>query len=59
LGAFFGLMFLGLAAPLVQRRRLGGGSGAVAATLAAVAWLPAAWRLTSAAAVAALIRPCS
>jgi hypothetical protein len=28
---------------------------AVAATLAAVAWLPAAWRLTSAAAVAALI----
>ena len=56
LGAFFGLMFLGLAAPLVRRRRdWVVALVAVAATLAAVAWLPAAWRLTSAAAVAALI----
>lgn len=56
LGALFGLMFLGLAVPLVRRRRdwvvvL----VAVAATLAAIELLPAAWRLTGAAATAALI----
>lgn len=55
-GTLFGLMFLGLAAPLVRRRRdWVVAVVAVAVTLAAVAWLPAAWRLTSAAALAALI----
>lgn len=56
LGALFGLMFLGLAVPLVRRRRdwvvvL----VAVVATLVAVELLPAAWRLTGAAATAASI----
>lgn len=56
LGTLFGLMFLGLAVPLVRRRRdwvvvL----VAVAATLLAIELLPAAWRLTGAAATAALI----
>jgi 4-azaleucine resistance transporter AzlC len=56
LGVLFGLMFLGLAAPLVRRRRdWVVAIAAVAATVAAIALLPAAWRLTSAAATAALI----
>jgi 4-azaleucine resistance transporter AzlC len=56
LGVLFGLMFLGLAAPLVRRRRdWAVAIAAVAATVAAIAVLPAAWRLTSAAATAALI----
>ena len=56
LDVLFGLMFLGLAVPLVRRRRdwvvalL-----AVGATLAANAVLPEAWRLTGAAASAAAV----
>ncbi|MBI5157545.1 MAG: AzlC family ABC transporter permease, partial [Acidimicrobiia bacterium] len=47
LGALFGLMFLGLAAPLVRRRRdWVVVVAAVGATLAATAILPTAWRLT-------------
>ncbi len=56
LGVLFGLMFLGLAAPLVRRRRDWVVAAlAVVATLGAIALLPAAWRLTSAAAAAAVI----
>ena len=56
LGALFGLMFLGLAAPLVRRRRdWVVVATAVGATLAATAVLPEAWRLTGAAGAAALI----
>jgi predicted branched-subunit amino acid permease len=56
LGTLFGLMFLGLAAPLVRRRRdWVVAIAAVVATVGAIALLPAAWRLTSAAARAALI----
>lgn len=57
----FGLLFLGLAAPLVtDRHRLAVAMAAVAATLAAVTWLPASWQVITAATVAAavgLIRP--
>jgi predicted branched-subunit amino acid permease len=56
LGALFGLMFLGLAVPLVRRRRdWVVVAAAVMATLAAVAWVPSAWRLTGAAATASLM----
>ncbi|HEX5630678.1 MAG TPA: AzlC family ABC transporter permease [Acidimicrobiia bacterium] len=56
LDVLFGLMFLGLAVPLVRRRRDWVVAAlAVAATLAATELLPAAWRLTGAAASAALV----
>ena len=56
LGVLFGLMFLGLAVPLVRRRRDWVVVGAaVAATVVAIAMLPTAWRLTGAAGAAALI----
>ena len=56
LGVLFGLMFLGLAAPLVRRPRdLVVAVVAVAATLVAIAVLPVAWRLTTAASVASLV----
>lgn len=55
-GTLFGLMFLGLAAPLIRRRRDWiVVAVAVAATLTATAVLPAAWRLSGAAGAAALI----
>ncbi len=53
---FFALLFVGLAAPLVRTRwDLVVALSAVAGTFAAWAWLPAAWRITAAAAAAALV----
>jgi predicted branched-subunit amino acid permease len=55
-GVLFGLLFLGLAAPLVRSRRdwLVAGA-AVVATLLSMRVLPAAWQLATAAVVASLV----
>jgi predicted branched-subunit amino acid permease len=55
IGVLFGLLFLALAAPMVQTRRdwLVAGA-AVVTTLAATATLPTAWQITTAAALASL-----
>lgn len=53
---FFAVMFLGLAAPLVRTRNdLVVATVAVAATFAAAAVVPDAWRITSAAGVAGVV----
>lgn len=52
----FGLLFLGLAAPLVtDRRRVMIAAVAVAATLAAVTWLPSSWQVITAATAASVV----
>jgi predicted branched-subunit amino acid permease len=56
IGVLFGLLFLGLAAPLVRSRRDWIVAGlSVVATIVATQTLPVAWRVTTAAAVAALV----
>jgi len=56
IGVFFPLLFLGLAVPLIHKRRdLLVGALAVGVTLIASLTLPQAWQLTAAATVAALI----
>ena len=56
IGVLFGLLFLGLAAPMVSTRRdLVVVGVTVVATLVAVLVLPEAWQITSAAVVAAAI----
>lgn len=56
LGVLFGLLFLGLAAPMVHRRRdWVVAAAAVVTTLVATVSLPTAWQITSAAAVASLV----
>lgn len=53
---FFAVMFLGLAAPLVRDRHdVVVGGVAIAATFAAAAVVPDAWRITAAAGVAGLV----
>lgn len=55
-GVLFGLLFLGLAAPLVRRGRDWlVAAASVAATLTATTTLPAAWQITTAATVASLV----
>lgn len=55
-GVLFGLLFLGLAVPLVQRwRDWLVALASVLATLVATLILPAAWQITTAAAVASLV----
>ncbi len=52
--AFFGILFVGLAAPLVRNRwDVAVAGAAVAATFGAAALLPDTWQITAAAAVAA------
>jgi 4-azaleucine resistance transporter AzlC len=52
----FGLLFLGLAAPLISdRRHVVVALTAVVATLAAVTWLPASWQIVAAASAASLV----
>jgi predicted branched-subunit amino acid permease len=56
IGVLFGLLFLGMAAPMVKIRRDWVVAGAaVVATLMATAWLPVAWRVSTAAVVASLV----
>lgn len=56
IGVLFGLLFLGLAAPMVSTRRdLAVAAITVAATVLAVLVLPEAWQITSAAVVAAAV----
>jgi predicted branched-subunit amino acid permease len=56
IGVLFGLLFLGLAAPMVRSRRDWIVAGlSVVATIVATETLPIAWQVTTAAAVAALI----
>lgn len=56
LDAVVPLVFVGLAATLIKGWRRWAAAGlAVLTTIAAVLWLPAAWQVTSAALVAALI----
>lgn len=56
IGVLFGLLFLGLAAPMVSSRRdLAVAAVTVVTTVGAVLVLPEAWQITSAAVVAALV----
>ncbi|MEX1125847.1 MAG: AzlC family ABC transporter permease [Acidimicrobiia bacterium] len=56
IGVLFGLLFLGLAAPMVKIRRDWVVAGAaVVATLIATATLPLAWRVSTAAVAASLV----
>lgn len=56
IGVLFGLLFLGLAAPMVRNRRDWVVVGVtIVTTLLAVLVLPAAWQITTAAVVAALV----
>jgi predicted branched-subunit amino acid permease len=56
IGVLFPLLFLGLAAPMVHKRRDWIVAGAaVLASLAATVVLPPAWQITGAATVAALV----
>jgi len=56
IGVLFGLLFLGLAAPMVKIRRDWIVAGAaLVATLITTAWLPVAWQVSTAAVVAALV----
>ncbi len=55
-GVLFGLLFLGLAAPLLKRRRdWVVAAVAVLGTIAATEWLPSAWQITSGAVIAAVV----
>ncbi|MGC2241688.1 MAG: AzlC family ABC transporter permease [Acidimicrobiia bacterium] len=55
-GVLFGLLFLGLAAPLLKRRRdWVVAAVAVLGTVAATEWLPSAWQITSGAVIAAVV----
>ena len=56
IGVLFGLLFLGLAAPMVKvRRDWVVAAAAVVATLIATATLPVAWQITTAAVASALV----
>jgi len=56
IGVLFGLLFLGLAAPMVKMRRDWMVAGAaVVATLIAIATLPVAWQVSTAAVAASLV----
>jgi branched chain amino acid efflux pump len=55
-GVLFGLLFLGLAAPMIERRRDWlVAAASIVATILAIAILPSAWQITSAAVAAAVV----